>query len=180
LGKVARSFAALAVAIVGGAAWADVPTDPLATLRDNLAACTAPSWNSDALEGHGWQRGSHWNLAARGQRVQDYDKPATGGHLSLNSSFMYYVACSTSADFAKPEDRGPAQAALVADLKLEPAGFKSLVMSSNTAAFMKEYGLDKEQQLLTNGKYFFAFVQRQVDGRNILAVYVIDPLEGKP
>lgn len=170
---------ALTATTVSTASHADAPTDPLTTLRDNLATCAAPSWNREVLEGRGWQQGSHWNLAARGQRVQDYNKPATGGRLSLNSSFILYVACSTSADFAKPEDRDPAQAALVAELKLEPARFKTLAVSSNTAAFMKEYKLDQEQ-LLTNGKYLFAFVQRQVNDRNILAIYVIDPLEGKP
>lgn len=170
---------ALTPIVVSTAAFGDGPADPAAILRDSLATCAAPSWNSEALEGRGWQQGSHWNLAARGQRAQDYDKPATGGHLSLKSSFMYYVACSTSADFAKPEDRGPVQAALVAELKLEPARFETLAVSSNTAAFIKEYKLD-QGQLLTNGKYLFAFVQRQVNDRNILAVYVIDPLEGKP
>ena len=156
------------------------PQPALATLRDSIAACVTSGFDSKVLTEAGWAFGTHWNLAAPGQRAQDFDKAATGGSLTLNSSFLYYVSCSTSSDFATPEDLTPAQNALIEEFKLQRASHDTYKLSRNTKAFLKEYGLDIEQNSFTDGKYIIIFVQRRVDGRNILAVYVVDPLEGKP
>ena len=171
----------LAVCAVGQAAptAAGEPTleqqpDPaIATFRDGIAACAMEQWSDEALAAKGFQHGAHYSLRSPGQRVQTYDKVGGGDGLSLHSSLLVYIACSTGVDIGGPTAFEPTRDALVKELGLIQAPLKELKFSESAKAFLEVQEIDPANISYVNETYAFIFGFRQFNGRNRMFVNVV-------
>jgi hypothetical protein len=171
----AFNFAAL-VALASGQLAADSgqSADPgVAFFREGVAACSSDTWNDEVFAAKGFQRGYHYTLKEPGQRVQAYDRVGEGLGLSLHSSLMVYIACSTGADLASPEAYGPTRDALVKEFGLTPAALGEVAFSQSAKAYLKFEKVESASDVYVNNKYAFIFGFRQFDGHNRIFVDVV-------
>jgi hypothetical protein len=174
LKRIALLAAIAALSPVAATAEPVATADPaITTFREGLAACSLEQWSDEAFAAKGFQRGAHYSLREPGQRVQSYERAAGGDGISLHSSLMLYISCSTGVDLASPDAFVPTRNALVSELGLHPTSLTDVAFSDSAKAYMKFEDIKPSNEAFASERYVYVFGFRQFDGRNRMYVNVI-------
>lgn len=175
--RAALVTALIASAILAKSSASASPADPsvapVQVIQAGLTTCSMENWSDEAFSAKGYRRGKHFSLAARGQRIQEYDRTEGGEGISLHSSFILYVACSNGVDLTGTEAFAQARDTLVTAAGLAPIRLSQQKLSPNAKAILKEFDLAKAKEVYAKDRNMVIFSFRQFSGRNRMAVWVV-------